>query len=566
MRLRWPRGRSREPTRELSLGRARARGRIVAGAALAIAVAVVVVLVLRSQGSPSQSGSQAAGSTGLGVVTVRRRNLVASDTESGTLGYANPQTVYNRISGTITWLPSVGHVIMADQVLYRVADKPVILMYGSTPAFRDLDSHDPPGADITQLNRNLVRLGFDADGIVVDDEWQAATTVGVEELQESIGVTPTGKLALGRIVFLPGPQLVSQLDATVGGTGSGGSGSGGSPAAAPLAASPSARFVSLDRPAATGSTTTTGTETSSTTTATTSTATTSTATTSTATTGTHTATTATTPASTTGSTTTPTRHRGTTPMSTPSPSGSGNRHPGAHAGTPSAGAPSSTGALRSAIAQLSSQVAALRRQLQAQDAAHRGSHSGQPGSNHHGSEHSSSAADASAAAILQTSSPTLVVTVDLPASSQSEAVVGSAVTVLMPDGSTAKGTIASVSRVAESSSSSGSGGSGDSGSGSGDSGSGSSTIPVTIRLKGHHAGARLDQAAVSVDFVKSSARHVLSVPVTALVATSGQTYALQQASPPHTLIPVRTGLFAAGYVQVSGKGVVPGLRVTDSEG
>lgn len=30
---------------------------------------------------------------------------------SPTAGYANPQTVYNRLSGTITWLPSVGQVI-----------------------------------------------------------------------------------------------------------------------------------------------------------------------------------------------------------------------------------------------------------------------------------------------------------------------------------------------------------------------------------------------------------------------------------------------------------------------
>ena len=66
--------------------------------------------------------------------------------------------------------------------------------------------------------------------------------------------------------------------------------------------------------------------------------------------------------------------------------------------------------------------------------------------------------------------------------------------------------------------------------------------------------------------MQSSARHVLSVPVTALVATSGDSYAIQEASPPHKLIPVRTGLFAAGYVQVSGHGVVPGLRVSDSEG
>ena len=32
------------------------------------------------------------------------------------------------------------------------------------------------------------------------------------------------------------------------------------------------------------------------------------------------------------------------------------------------------------------------------------------------------------------------------------------------------------------------------------------------------------------------------------------------------LLLASTGLFAAGYVQVSGRGVVPGLRVTDSEG
>src|ERR1700677_2727426 len=110
MRLRWPLGRLRRERREPSLRGARVRGRIASAATLAIALAVVVVLVLRSQGSSSAPGAT-AGSTGLGVTTVQRRNLIASDTESGTLGYASPQTVYNRLSGTITWLPSVGRVI-----------------------------------------------------------------------------------------------------------------------------------------------------------------------------------------------------------------------------------------------------------------------------------------------------------------------------------------------------------------------------------------------------------------------------------------------------------------------
>ena len=59
---------------------------------------------------------------------------------------------------------------------------------------------------------------------------------------------------------------------------------------------------------------------------------------------------------------------------------------------------------------------------------------------------------------------------------------------------------------------------------------------------------------------------MLSVPVTALLATSGTSYAVQEAAAPHKLIPVTTGLFAAGYVQISGSGIQPGLQVTDSQG
>jgi hypothetical protein len=74
------------------------------------------------------------------------------------------------------------------------------------------------------------------------------------------------------------------------------------------------------------------------------------------------------------------------------------------------------------------------------------------------------------------------------------------------------------------------------------------------------------RALVSVNFAEAKAKHVLSVPVTALLATSGTKYAVQEAAAPHKLIPVTTGLFAAGYVQISGAGIYPGLQVTDSQG
>lgn len=125
----------------------------------------------------------------------------------------------------------------------------------------------------------------------------------------------------------------------------------------------------------------------------------------------------------------------------------------------------------------------------------------------------------------------------------------------MPAGNTVDGRITAVSPVALTPSS---GSASSQGSGSG--GSSMSTIPVTIRLSGRQSGAGLDQASVSVNFQQQEARHVLSVPVTALIATAGAAYAVQEAAAPHHLIPVTTGLFAAGYVQIARVGLERGPR------
>ena len=212
------------------------------GAALALVAVVVVVIVVVTAGSSSPNNAAASASTATGAATVQRRDLVETDTESGTLSYDAPQTVYNRLSGTITWLPNVGRVIHAGGTLFKVDGEPVILMNGTTPAYRDLSAADSAGEDILQLNRNLVDLGFNPDGIVIDDTWQAATTDAVELFQGSLGEPETGILTLGQIVFLPGDQLISTVDGTVGSTGGGGSaGSNASLTVDP----PAPQFVSL---------------------------------------------------------------------------------------------------------------------------------------------------------------------------------------------------------------------------------------------------------------------------------------------------------------------------------
>jgi len=435
----------------------------------------------------------------------------------------------------------------------------VLLMDGTTPAYRDLSPSDSDGADIKELNRNLVKLGFNAANITVDDVWQAATTEGVDLLQESLGETETGTLTLGQIVFLPGDQLVTTVDGTLGATGAANASATVTP--------PSPEFVDYSVPVTPHAPSPHNASPNNA--------------------SDHNAAKAHKCPSTTSTT-------NTTPSTTntsPTQSTTGNQS--SKCKGKKSGKPTAEQQLQALLALLKAETQQLKSNHNGSPGSgspsgggHPNSSSGSPsstgsgntGSGNNGSGNSGSGNSGSgnsgsgnATAILQTTSTQLVVTVDLAATVQSEAVVGEHVMVEMPNGDNVKGKITAVSPVAQSSSNNdngnGNGGNGNSGNnGNGNGNGSSSTIPVTITLSGHNTGAGLDQAAVSVNFVQQKATNVLSVPVTALLATGGGNYAVQEATAPHTLIPVTTGLFAAGYVEVSGSGIYPGLAVTDSQG
>ncbi len=532
------------------------------------AVAIAVIVVTELPGS-SHAASQAGGTSG--GTTVQRRNLVATDTESGTLSYANPQTVFNRVSGTITSLPAVGQLVKPGQTLYQVSGAPVVLFNGTVPAYRDLTSTDSNGPDVLELNQNLRNLGFDpSHQIALNDAWQAATTSAVDSWQGSLGQTETGTITLGQVVFLPGTQRITAIDTVLGSTGgASGSGASGSSASTAFTTSSASRpeFVSLTttaspsvaaapsgRAAAAIACSQTGdgsTQTGTTTTTTT----------------TTTSTTASPTCNPTTKTPTTTKKSGSKSPSQAaillallraetlelkkSLSGSGGSSSRSAAGgsASAAGGSSSAGRASGGGGAATSAVASSG-----------GASTGSTGAS------SGSAAAASAQAILQTTSNQLVVTVDLDATKQSEAVVSEPVSVQLPNGDTVGGKITQVSPIAQSTSSSSGSSSSSGGASSGSSSAPSATVPVTIQITGHHGSAGLDQAAVSVDFQQQVENNVLSVPVTALLATPGGGYAVQEVNPPHALIAVTPGLFAAGYVQISGAQIYPGLQVTDSQG
>jgi hypothetical protein len=141
------------------------------------------------------------------------RNLSETATVTATLGYAQVYTVTGKGAGTLTWLPLAGLVIRQGQPLYRVDNgTPVVLLYGTVPAWRTLSEGDT-GADVTQLNHDLVSLG-DASSADVSmlgwDYYSWQTAYGVEQLEENLGVaSPPGSLPLGSVVFEPSALRVS---------------------------------------------------------------------------------------------------------------------------------------------------------------------------------------------------------------------------------------------------------------------------------------------------------------------------------------------------------------------
>jgi hypothetical protein len=191
-----------------------------------VAAAIVAAVALAATGAFKRGGTASAGVIGngsaTGLVPVTRQNLSAQTDVNATLGYTGSYNVINQAQGTFTALPSAGQVIRPGQVLYQVDDSPVVLLRGSTPAYRTLSegayASDVTGADVAELNADLVALGYatTAELPAGSDEFTWQTTQAVERLQAHLGVEQTGTLALGQAVFLPTAVRVTAVSATAG--------------------------------------------------------------------------------------------------------------------------------------------------------------------------------------------------------------------------------------------------------------------------------------------------------------------------------------------------------------
>lgn len=228
------------------------RRRLVASLVLVLVAAAGLGLYLvRDRGGRASDAARPSYS----LDTVKRQTLTVSTSSNGKLGYASTAPLHFRASGTVTWLPPSGSTVTQGQLLLRIDNKPVVLMYGTTPAYRTIaasestgeaddrqaghqkqdnsrprngnrgsSASDPPspppapttGPDVEELEANLAALGY--SGFTVDDEFTEYTEAAVKAWQEDLGVPATGRVELGSVIFASGPIRVTTDRSALGST------------------------------------------------------------------------------------------------------------------------------------------------------------------------------------------------------------------------------------------------------------------------------------------------------------------------------------------------------------
>jgi peptidoglycan hydrolase-like protein with peptidoglycan-binding domain len=155
------------------------------------------------------------------LATVTRGTVAERALVSGTLGFDGSYSIVHQGQpGLLTAVAAADTTVHRGGQLYTVAAQPIRLLYGSTPAYRDLAVGMPDGPDVRQLEENLVGLGMDPHHqITVDRHFTAATGAAVRRWQAAWGLSAsqrTGRLPLGGVVFQPSALRISQATATVG--------------------------------------------------------------------------------------------------------------------------------------------------------------------------------------------------------------------------------------------------------------------------------------------------------------------------------------------------------------
>jgi len=159
---------------------------IGAGVVAAVLILVVVIGLVMSNSKPTDQHT-----AGTHAVKIERTSLVAALTISGTLGYGDANPLGGG-GGIVTKVPEAGQVINAGQVVLEVEGVPVLILQSGVPLWRTIGP-GVSGTDVAQLRDALAKLGINA-GTAGDQTYDKALSDGIAQLYANAGyqvVPPT---------------------------------------------------------------------------------------------------------------------------------------------------------------------------------------------------------------------------------------------------------------------------------------------------------------------------------------------------------------------------------------
>jgi peptidoglycan hydrolase-like protein with peptidoglycan-binding domain len=156
-----------------------------------------------------------------GTAAVTRGTVTARVSLGGTLGFDGSYSVVHQgAPGVLTAVAEQGATVSRGGSLYAVANQPVRLLYGATPAYREFAAGMSDGPDVRQLEENLIALRMaGSQQLTVDERFTAATAAAIRRWQAAWGLPAaqrTGALSQGQVVFAAGALRVSQAQAVAG--------------------------------------------------------------------------------------------------------------------------------------------------------------------------------------------------------------------------------------------------------------------------------------------------------------------------------------------------------------
>lgn len=116
-----------------------------------IAVVLAAVFLLQENTSPTT----AAKSHPLNFAEVVITDLVQEESFDGTLGSIEDDPVRTQLEGTITEIAEKGDTVSQGEGLFAIDNQPVVLLYGDLPAFRDIAIGEDTVTVSSQLNGTI---------------------------------------------------------------------------------------------------------------------------------------------------------------------------------------------------------------------------------------------------------------------------------------------------------------------------------------------------------------------------------------------------------------------------